>query len=76
MLLDSLTDDELGTLLRPDAPEEPACVLAVFPSCADPFSTIFFRGIPDGETPEGAGIRIGDLFLEQASACAGKAMTI
>ena len=34
VLLDGLADSELDTLLRPDAPEDPVCLLAVFPSDA------------------------------------------
>ncbi|CAE8615837.1 unnamed protein product [Polarella glacialis] len=34
VLLDSLTDDEISGLMRPDAPEEPVCLLAIFPSTA------------------------------------------
>lgn len=34
VLLDSLTDPEISALLRADEPEEPVCLLAIFPSQA------------------------------------------
>jgi hypothetical protein len=36
VLLDGLSDGELGALLRADAPEDPVCLLAVFPADAPP----------------------------------------
>jgi len=36
VLLDGLSDGELGALLRADAPEDPVCLLALFPADAPP----------------------------------------
>eukprot|EP00927_Polykrikos_kofoidii_P044786 TRINITY_DN38670_c0_g1_i1.p1 TRINITY_DN38670_c0_g1~~TRINITY_DN38670_c0_g1_i1.p1 ORF type:complete len:712 (-),score=84.11 TRINITY_DN38670_c0_g1_i1:35-2170(-) len=49
VLLDSLTDNELADVLRPDAPEEPVCFLAVFPSAAVAPSGEWWRHVRLGE---------------------------
>eukprot|EP00928_Gymnodinium_smaydae_P054402 TRINITY_DN3817_c0_g2_i3.p1 TRINITY_DN3817_c0_g2~~TRINITY_DN3817_c0_g2_i3.p1 ORF type:complete len:871 (+),score=123.32 TRINITY_DN3817_c0_g2_i3:39-2615(+) len=49
VLLDSLTDEEITSFMRPDEPEEAVCILAIFPSSASTPEGNWWRDFALGE---------------------------